>query len=252
MEYIRIERDGNIAILRLDRPPVNAVDLGLLRDALEAVDLLSADESVGAMVMTGTGRCFCAGLDLKVVPHYDDARQREYIELTNRVIADIFSAPMPTVAAINGPATAGGFILAMCCDYRLGATGEYPYGVTEARVGIPFPIATLEVLRQELSPPVFRRLMLTGINHPPKTALEWGIIDELVPAEELLIRATAVAADLATLPRGPYNRIKRQVKGDAIDIIEAVIAEGEPMLEMWITPEGMAGAVDMIERQKKR
>lgn len=251
MEFVRIEREAEIAVLYLDRPPVNAVDLELLNEARVAVEDLSEDDGVGSVVLTGAGRCFCAGLDLKAVPNYERARQLEYIQLTNRVITDVFSAPKPTVAAVNGPATAGGFILAMCCDYRIGATGDYPLGVTESRVGIPFPISTLEVLRQELSHPAFRCLLLTGIDHGPERALEWGILDELSPPDMLLSRAKEMAADLATLPRGPYNRIKRQVKGDAIELIESVIESGEPMLESWITGEGMAGAAEMIERQKR-
>jgi enoyl-CoA hydratase len=251
MEYVRVEREGEIAVLRLDRPPVNAIDLEILKEAEEAVRGLSADDEVGAIILTGNGRCFCAGLDLKVVPGYDAARQREYIELVNRVITTVFSAPRPTVAAVNGPAVAGGFILAMCCDYRVGVTGDYPLGVTEARVGIPFPVSTLEVLRAELSRPVFRRLLLTGINNGPDRALEWGILDELHLPERLLPRAKEVAADLATLPRQAYNRIKQQVKGDAIARIESVIRSGEPMLEMWITDEGVAGAAGLIEDVKK-
>ena len=251
MEHVRIEREGDIAFLTLDRPPVNAVDLGLLEDAKEAIDVLSGDPDVRSLVVTGAGKCFCAGLDLKVVPFYRPAQQRQYIDLTNKVIRDMFAAPMPTIAAVNGPATAGGFIVAMCCDYRLGATGGYPLGVTESRVGIPFPVSTLEVLRHELSHPVFRRLLLTGVNHPPERALEWGILDELSRPEDLLTRTREVAADLATLPREPYGRIKLQVKGEAIERIDRVIEQGEPMLESWITDEGVTGAAEMIERQKK-
>ena len=251
MKYIQIERDGEIAVLTLTRPPVNAIDLEILKEADEAVGELTADEAVGSIVLTGAGRCFCAGLDLKVVPFYEAGRQREYIELVNRIITSVFAAPRPTVAAVNGPACAGGFILMMCCDYRIGAMGEYPLGVTEARVGIPFPVSTLEVLRQELSHPVFRRLLLTGLNHGPERALEWGILDELHSPENLLARAKEVAADLATLPREPFNRIKRQVKGDAIARIESVVERGEPMLESWIVGEGREGAADMIERVKE-
>lgn len=251
MKYVEIEREGEIAVLRLNRPPVNAIDLEILKEAEQAIGELTADEAVGSIVLTGAGGCFCAGLDLKVVPFYEVGRQREYIGLVNRVITGVFAAPRPTVAAVNGPACAGGFILMMCCDYRIGATGEYPLGVTEARVGIPFPVSTLEVLRLELSHPVFRRLLLTGLNYGPERAFQWGILDELHPPENLLARAKEVAADLATLPREPFNRIKRQVKGDAIARITSVIDGGEPMLESWITDEGKEGAAGMIERVKE-
>jgi enoyl-CoA hydratase len=251
MPYVEIEREDGIAVLSLDRPPVNAIDLEILSDAGEAIRELSSDDSVGAIVLTGRGRCFCAGVDLKVVPAYDPALQKKYVEMVNRVITAVFIAPLPTLAAVNGPAVAGGFILAMCCDYRIGATGDYPLGVTEARVGIPFPVSTLEVLRAELSRTVFRRLLLTGINHGPDRALEWGILDELHPPDMLLPRAREVAADLASLPRAAYNRIKQQVKGETVTRIERVIRSGEPMLDKWITDEGVSGAAGMIENVKK-
>ncbi len=251
MEFIRVERVGAVAVLTLDRPPVNAIDLEILKEADAAMSELYADDSIGAIVLTGAGRCFCAGLDLKAVPFYGVERQHEYINLVNKVITETFAAPRPTVAAVNGPANAGGFILMICCDYRVGAEGDYPLGVTEARVGIPFPVSTLEVLRQELSHPVFRRLLLTGVNQTPDRALEWGILDELHPPADVLERAIAVATDMASLPRGPYNRIKRQVRGGAIERIESVIAGGEPMLEMWITDEGMAGAAGMLDSVKE-
>lgn len=231
----------------MDRPPVNAIDLEVLHEVRETLTALSDDQGVGALVMTGAGRCFCAGVDLKVVPAYDSGRQQEYVRLVNEVITGAFAFAKPTVAAVNGPATAGGFILMLCCDYRLGAEGDYPLGVTEARVGIPFPVSTLEVLRHELSPPVFRRLLLTGANHPPERALEWGILDELRCPSELLPRAVEAAAGLAGLPREGYGRIKRQVRGGSVEFIERVVAEGEPMLDSWITEEGRAGAAGLLD-----
>ncbi len=251
MKYVRIERQGPVAVLTLDRPPVNAIDLEILKEAEAAVEEVSADDAVGAIVLTGAGRCFCAGVDLKVVPGYDLERIREYVMRVNGVIKTVFSAPRPTVAAVNGAANAGGFILMLCCDYHVAAQGGYPLGVTEARVGIAFPVATLEVLRHELSHPVFRRLLLTGLNHPPEKHLDWGVLDELVPAGDLMGRAVEMAEYMASLPGRAFNDIKRQVKGPAIERIERVIEAGDPMLEIWITEEGRQGAAGMLERVKE-
>lgn len=251
MGYVRMDRKGPVAVLTLDRPPVNAIDLEILKDLGASVEELSADDSVGSIVITSGARCFCAGVDLKVIPTYDQERQHEYINLVNEVITKAFSVPKATVAAVNGAATAGGYILMLCCDYRIAVTGDYPLGVTEARVGIPFPVSTVEVLRHELARPLFRRLVLTGLNHPPERHLGWGVLDELVPPEELMDRALEMGGYMAGLPRGAYGDIKRQVKGSALQRIESAVRAGEPMLDSWITDEGMAGAAGMIERVKE-
>lgn len=251
MIHVRIDRRGKVGVLTLDRPPVNAIDLEILKEAEEALEDLFSDDSVGAILFTGAGGCFCAGVDLKIVPAYDRERQREYVDRVNRVITRAFSCPKPTVAAVNGAANAGGFILMLCCDYRIAVEGDYPLGVTEARIGIPFPVSTLEVLRQELAHPVLRRLVLTGLNYPPERHLAWGVLDELVAGGKLMERALEMAEYMAGLPGGGFSDIKRQVKGRALERVESVVCAGEPMLESWITEEGMEGASDMMRRVKE-
>jgi enoyl-CoA hydratase len=251
MEYTEIERDGAVVILRLNRPPVNAINLELVREAADTLAFLSSDDSVSALVVTGAGRCFSAGLDLKAVPFYTPAQQKELVETINRVITTVFAFARPTVAAINGHAIAGGFILAASCDYRVCAEGPFQFGVTEVRAGIPFPISTMEVLKSELRPDAARRMILGGATSGPADMLAEGVFDELVPAGQALPRSMEVAQEMARLPRLGYESIKNQLRGDAIDRIERVMESGDPLIDAWLTDESVEGAAGLLNPRPK-
>jgi enoyl-CoA hydratase len=229
-----------------NNPPVNAIELDVLGDMDEALSYLKADKDVRAVVFTGTGDSLSAGLDLKVVPQYSPAKQRELIESTNRVVRRIFSIPMPAVLAINGHAIAGGFIMLMCFDYRVCTSSPCQLGVTESRLGIPFPIAALEVISSGLAPHVTRKLMLTGITIGPEEALAGGVVDELQPPDLVLPRAQEMAAYLASLPQDGYAKIKRQLRNETIALIEEVMAAGDPLLKTWIDAEAAAASLGRL------
>ncbi len=240
----------SVAILSLDKPPVNAIDLELVLEAEERLHELEQDDSVRAVVITGVGKCFSAGLDLKTVPFYTPERQRRMVEVLNRTVAWLYGFPLPTVAAINGHTLAGGFILAIACDYRVGTSASCKIGVTESRVGIPFPVSTMEVLRAELAPSVARRMTLAGQNTGPEQALAAGVLDELQPPEQVLTRAKEVALELAALPRQGYAKIKRQLRGETLARMEEAIRTGtDPLLQMWVAAEGRAASAKHLERK---
>jgi enoyl-CoA hydratase len=243
---VRVEKSDGIATMYFDNPPVNAIELKVLDDLDQALSYLEADEAVRAVVFTGTGDCLSAGLDLKVIPGYNPAEQRQLVEAVNSVVLRIFSLPVPTVVAANGHAIAGGFIILMAFDYRVCTSSPCQLGVTESRLGIPFPIATLEVVRSGLAPQVSRRLMLTGITIGPEEALAGGVVDELQPPELVLPRAQEMASYLAGLPHGGYAKIKRQLREETITLIEEVIAAGDPLLKTWIDAEAAAASIEHL------
>ena len=248
----RIETSDGIAILYLDKPPVNAFDLTLVADAEACLQSVEHDPAVRAVVLTGKGKCFSAGLDLKTAPYYTTAEQRRLVEDLNRTVAWLYGFPLPTVAAINGHAIAGGFILAIACDYRVGTCGPCKLGVTESRVGIPFPYSTMEVLRSELAPAAARHMTLVGCTMGPDRALAQGVLDEIRPTHEVLSRAIEVARDFTGLPGEAYARIKRQLRGESIARMEEVIRTGsDPLLQMWIAEEGRIASARQLERERE-
>lgn len=252
MPGIILEQRDAIAVVRLDRPPANALCLELLRDLEAALDA-PAVEGARGLVLAGSGRFFSGGLDLEAVPRYSREQQRELLRTLNRVVGRLYALPVPVVGAINGHAVAGAFILALTTDYRIGPAGDARFGLTEARVGIPFPAVPMIVLQAEYAPQEVRYAALWARHFGPEEARRRGLLDELVAPESVLDRALQVARDMAGMPADGYARIKRQVRRAAIERIQAVVSQDlEPMLEDWLSPEARQASEAVLRGPRGR
>ena len=248
---IQLDTEAGIATLRLDRPPANALDLQFLTKLSETFAELEKQDDLGALIVTGTGRFFSAGLDLKAVPAYSADEQQQLATELNRMVGRLYGLPLPVVAAVNGHSIAGGVIVQLCCDYRIGAEGDYKIGLTEARVGVVFPVAPMAVVQNELSKPAARVAVLLARNVSPQEALAQGLLDELQPAERLLARAREVAEEMAALPRASFGRIKRQMRAVVLAQVEdAVRNQNEPVLDSWLGAETASASAEVLSRGK--
>jgi enoyl-CoA hydratase len=221
--HVRVEDRDGIALVRIDRPPANAMDLELLDEGHAVLDELARAEP-GAVVLIGRDGFFSAGLDLKVAPTLDADGQRAMGAGINRLFAGWYGFPRPVVCAVNGHAIAGGLILALCADHRVCAT-DGSFGLTELRAGVPYPSVAMAVVRAELSPPAVRRLVLGAELIDPERALAWDVVDELAAPNDVLERALSVAAERAALPSRTFAAIKRELRGA---VLEAALAEEGP------------------------
>lgn len=245
---VHLEHEGEVATLRLDRPPANAIDLDLAKQLEAVLARLEERDRPAALVVTGSGSCFSAGLDLKVVPRYGPEEQRRLIVTLNWLIARLYALPLPTVAAVNGHAVAGGLVLTLACDYRVCSDDPaMRLGLTETRVGIPFPVAAMAVVESELAPEVARKMVLVARNVAPETALHQGVVDELQPADRVLPRALEAARELAAAPRTAYARIKHQLRAGAIAAMREALAEKDPLLASWLSEETAAAAARVLK-----
>jgi enoyl-CoA hydratase len=205
--------------------------VGFLDDVVAAVAEIAADPPA-ALVLAGREGVFSAGADLKAVPQYGAEDQRRMVHGINAMALGVYGLPCPVVGAITGHAIAGGLVLALCCDLTV-ASDAGRYGLTEVKVGVPYPQAAIGVVKQELAPAARRRLALGNELHDAATCLRLGVFDEVVAAAEVVPRARALAEQLAAMPADVYARTKRDLRGAAIDAMRAAAAE-DPLLDRWV------------------
>jgi enoyl-CoA hydratase/carnithine racemase len=210
---INTEVVDGVTTVQIDHPPVNAFDFGLVEDAAATVKSID-----GSIVLTGAGSCFSAGVDLRAIldggPDYTD----RFLAAVSAAFLAVFDHPAPVVAAINGHAIAGGCVLAMAADVRLMSTGLI--GLSEVAVGVPFPVAALEICRYAMGPSV-TRAVLQADNIDVRSAAERGWIDEIVAPGDLLTRAVEVACELGRHPAIAYAAMKQQLHRHARAAIDA-------------------------------
>jgi enoyl-CoA hydratase len=224
------ERDG-VAVLTVDRPPANAMDLALLGDLVDAVEGLAAAVPP-ALVLAGRDGFFSAGADLKAVPGYGPAEQRGMVDAINRMALGVYGLPCPVVCAVTGHAIAGGMVLALCGDHRVAST-EGRYGLTEVKVGVPYPQAAIGVVRAELAAPAARVLALGNRLVDAPECVRLGAFDEALAPVDVLDRALAVAQELAAMPADVYARTKAQLRGATLAALR-INAECDPLLDAWV------------------
>jgi len=219
------------------------MDPQLLEEGRRVADELGADPPA-AVVLTGREGFFSAGADLKIAPTLDADGQRGMVEGINAIFAGWYGFPRPVVAAVNGHAIAGGLILALCADYRVGSS-EGKYGLTELKAGLPYPSVAMAVVRAELYEPAARRLVLGADLVDAKAALEAGAFDEVAEPDQVLHRATEVARALSLLPSEAYAKVKGQLRGPVLD---AALAQPDPLLEGWAGAEAADAASNILRR----
>ena len=207
----RRDMDG-VAVIRLAHGKVNALDLELLRALVDTFGELASDDSA-AVVLTGAGGCFSAGVDLKRAIAGGPGYLQEFLPALSAAFLAVFTSPKPVVAAVNGHAIAGGCVFTCACDHRLMADGRARIGVPELLVGVPFPAAAWEIIRYGMGSGPARAAALGAGTYPPAEAVRRGYVDEVVAPDVLLERALAVADRLGhAVPADTFAHTKAQLQ----------------------------------------
>ena len=243
---IRVEQVDDVAVVHVEHGKVNALDVELLHDLATTVD--EAAGTAGAIVLTGNGRVFSAGADLSRVLEGGAGYAAELIPALHRAFVTLFSCPRPVVAGIDGAAIAGGCVIAAACDHRVMAQGPARIGAIELVVGVPFPVAALEILRHACGArtgDLVLRARLLDVDE----AVAVGLVHTTVPPERVLEQAVTVAAELAALPGEAYALAKRHLQVDSIERIERDAARLDAeVTERWASPETAARIAAQLER----
>jgi enoyl-CoA hydratase len=232
---ISVDAPGRVAVLQMAHGKANALDTALCHDL---VARLGEVERGGhrAVVLTGRGPIFSAGVDLLRLRDGGPDYLSEFLPALSKAFLAVFSCPVPVVAAVNGHAIAGGCILACACDHRVMNAGHGRIGVTELLAGVPFPVTALEILRFAVGTHRLRELTYFGRTYPATDAIGLGLIDEAVAEESVLERAVAIATELAALPSEPLRHTRRQIRGPALDRISQERATDDLVHRMWDSP----------------
>jgi enoyl-CoA hydratase len=223
---LETEDRSGVTVLRLQHGKVNALDTELLRAITAAMRDL---DPASAVVITGHGSAFSAGVDLKRIVDGGQPYVREFLPALTETFLAVFNHPGPVVAAVNGHAIAGGCVLAAACDVRLMSGGRI--GLAELTVGVPFPTVAIEIMRHAIGPAA-GNLVLTARLLDPAQAQSIGLVHDVEAPEALLDSSVALAQTMAKTPAEVFALSKRQLQlparaaMDGHDADEVAIAAG--------------------------
>jgi enoyl-CoA hydratase len=250
MGGLMIERkqvSDNVTLVRFDHGPVSALDLEFLL-ALRA-ELAELSDLGTALVLTGTGSAFSAGVDLFRILEGGDSYVADFIPALSGAFDDLFAYRRPVVAAVNGHAIAGGCIIACCADHRFMAAGKGRIGVPELLLGVAFPSIALAAVHYAGGDVGVADLVYSGVTLLPEDAARRGLVDEVVPDSELLDRAVAKAEQLAALVPAAFAHTKRSLRDRFWTEIESTgVQRDAEMLEVWKSPDTMAAIAAYVEK----
>src|SRR5215472_4279545 len=204
-----------------------------------------------AVVLTGTGAVFSAGVDLARLLEGGAPYIRKFLPALSTMLATVFSHPAPVVAAINGHAIAGGCVLACAADRRLMARDGGRIGVTELLVGVPFPPAAMEIMRCATAPQFFAEAILSGATYTPLEAVARGFIHEIIEPQTLLERAVAAATSLAALPPTAFALSKRQIHAPALECMQSPDLDAA-IEQIWTAPKTLERVGDYVARTLRK
>ena len=246
------ETHGDVTLVRLSHGKVNAFDVELMREWTATFEALERGQN-SAVVLTGSGSVFSAGVDLRRLTAGGPAYIQEFLPIFSDAFFKTFMFSKPLVAAVNGHAVAGGCILACACDYRVMAQGTGRIGTPELSVGVPFPSVAIEILRLTLPAHRLQALIYGGLTCNPEEALANGFVDELAPADSLLERALEIATRLGSLPRASFALTKRLIRQPSWERVDAHARSVEKeILEAWSSPAVLDAVQAYVDRTLKK
>jgi enoyl-CoA hydratase len=235
MSPIDTRDEQGIVVVEINRPPVNALDVETLEALAKAVEI-AADAD--AVILTGAGSAFSAGADLQTVLEASAAEVDAGIVALVQCLQALFMFPRPLVAAVNSFALAGGAVITCAADHRIASNEAGVLGVSELKVGVPFPAWPLEIVRHAVNNSHFEEIIYFGRSYSPADALRIGLVDEIVPAADLMAQATKRARELAAVPRETFRLTKHSLRRWTIEAAHRGAVETDDHVKVaWSLPE---------------
>jgi enoyl-CoA hydratase len=246
----RQDADG-IRLLKLAHGKVSAMDIELC-EALTVELKDAATAPIKAVIITGSGSSFSAGVDLFRVVKDGPDYGRRFLPVLDDFLRAVLTLPKPTIAAVNGHAIAGGCILAAACDHRIMTEGNGRIGIPELAVGVPFPALPLQIMASRVADSALRDLVYTGRTVQIDEAKLLGLIDEKVPSGMLMERATEVARQLASIPPGAFALTKEAFYAPILERTRQLSDLNARVVDAWQQPHTYDTIRAYLERTIKK
>ncbi|MEE9463975.1 MAG: enoyl-CoA hydratase/isomerase family protein [Candidatus Neomarinimicrobiota bacterium] len=239
MGLISIEHRDGVTMVRLDRGVTNPIDLELVTELQAVVQEVKDDSEVRGLVLGSTNdKFFSIGFD---IPQLFDLTREEFGQFYrafNRLSLELYTLPKSTVAALSGHAIAGGYILALCCDYRITAEGRKLMGLNEIKLGVPVPYPADCILRDLVGSRTARDMLDSGEFYPAEDSARLGLVDRIVPPEQVVDAAIIQAGLLGSHPNRAFGMIKGNRTAPVAARINAELEAREALfIEAWYADE---------------
>jgi enoyl-CoA hydratase len=246
-----ITHKGQVVILTMSHGKANAMDLEFC-EGISAEFARLQQSGAKAVVLTGQGRIFSAGVDLVRALEGGPDYFRQFLPALSKAFEAVFFAPFPVIAAINGHAIAGGCVLACCADRRMMAKDAGRVGVPELAVGVPFPSIAVEIMRFAVSHHHLQEIILSASTYPPEEAKTRGLVDEIAEGD-LLSRAIAAAEHFTSIRPEAFALSKRQLRQPVADRYKSEAARFESEVnDLWYAPQAFDRIRDYVSRTLKK
>ena len=246
-EHVRLEIDDGVAVLRLDRPKLNALNAAMQRRIGELAAECAARGDVAAVVVTGGERVFAAGADIKEMEGLSHAQMVAHSGVLQAAFSAVARIPKPVVAAVNGYALGGGCELALCADVRIVAD-DATFGQPEIKLGVIPGAGGTQRLARLVGPSRAKELIFTGRFVGAAEALALGLADRVVPADEVLTTALAWARQFVGGPALALRAAKECVdRGGEVDLDTGLEIERMQFAALFGTEDRATGMRSFVQ-----
>lgn len=213
MSFVEIERNEAIAVVRLSRGKVNALNEEFVDELIEQFLKLREDQQTRAIILTGKGKFFSFGFDIPEFLGYSRESFLGYLRKFSSLCTLLFFYPKPVVAALNGHTMAGGCMLAVACDHRIMVSGKAKMALNEIGFGSSVFAGSVEMLKNCVGTPAAEKILLSGAMFSAEEALTLGLVNRVVFEDELEVETLAAAREYAAKGSSAFASIKKLLRG---------------------------------------
>jgi enoyl-CoA hydratase/carnithine racemase len=249
---IELTHRGTVTLLRMAHGKANALDLEFCEALTAQLDACERSPSTRALVITGSGAMFSAGVDLLRVVDGGADYVRVFLPAMNRMFERLFAFPKPVVAAVNGHAIAGGCIIVCAADWRLMTREVGRIGIPELIVGVPFPVVPLEIMRFATHAAQLQSLAYRGLTLAAAEAVQCGLVDSVTDGDRLLDEAMAIAESVAALSVEAFALTKAQLREPALQRMKAGASTDVVVQGVWASAATLGAIRGYVARTFKK